>query len=222
MTKNDDDFDVYSYCGLLHTTKWDDYITNPLNDKTKRVFLDEMTQRSKYMLSELSEEDRKKRINKYPPYAIQWEGMTTDVGLIIKSVRRVDGRHYNGFLMLPAIVTVLHAKIKNEIPSKIVGDATNKNMINCICWYAFLTRAYNQNSTHPAVAEYLPEVKSEYLNLCKGTYQVIPVAVFIMTLYNTCFMFQVNKTEKLLIKALERFDMTPNVNGNSFFKTMSE
>ncbi len=70
------------------------------------------------MISELSEKDRETRINKYPPYAIQWEGMTTDVGLIIKSVRRVDGRHYNGFLMLPSIVTVLHAKIKNEIPSK--------------------------------------------------------------------------------------------------------
>jgi hypothetical protein len=72
------------------------------------------------------------------------------------------------------------------------------------------------------VAEYLPEVKSKYLNTCKGTYQVISVAVFIMTLYNACFMFQVNKTENLLIKALKRFDMTPNVDDNSFFKTMSE
>jgi len=35
-------------------------------------------------------------------------------------------------------------------------------------------------------------------------------------------MFQVNKTENLLIKALERFDMTPNDDDNSFFKTMSE
>ena len=28
-------------------------------------------------------------------------------------------------------------------------------------------------------------MKAEYLHLCKGTYQVIPVAVFIMTLYTT-------------------------------------
>jgi hypothetical protein len=124
--------------------------------------------------------------------------------------------------MLPSIVTILHAKIKNEIPSKIVADATNKNMINFICRYAFLTRAYNQNSTHPAVAEYLPEVKAEYLNMCKGTYQVIPVAVFIMTLYNACFMFQTDKTDNMLIKALEWFDMTPNVDDNTFFKTMSK
>jgi hypothetical protein len=124
--------------------------------------------------------------------------------------------------MLPSIITVLHAKIKNEIPSKIAGDATNKNTINFIRRYAFLTRAYNQNSTHPAVAEYLPEVKAEYLNMCKGTYQVIPVAVFIMTMYNACFMFQTGKIDNLLIKALERFDMTPNLDDNTFFKTMSE
>jgi hypothetical protein len=91
-------------------------------------------------------------------------------------------------------------------------------MINFICRYAFLTRAYNQNSTHPAVAEYLPEVKAEYLNTCKGTYQVIPVAVFIMTLYNACFMFQKDKMDNLLIKGLERFDMMPNVDDNAFFK----
>jgi hypothetical protein len=83
-----------------------------------------------------------------------------------------------------------------------------------------LTRAYNQNSTHPAVAEYLPEVKAEYLNMCKSTYQVVPVAVFIMMLCNACFMFQTDKTDNMLIKALERFDMTPNVDDNTFFKTM--
>jgi hypothetical protein len=38
----------------------------------------------------------------------------------------VDPYFYNGYLMLPSIVTILHAKIKNEILSKIVGDATNK------------------------------------------------------------------------------------------------
>jgi hypothetical protein len=95
-------------------------------------------------------------------------------------------------------------------------------MINFTCRYAFLTRAYNQNSTHTAVAEYLPDVKAEYLNSCKGTHQLIPVEVFIMTLYNACFMFQTDKTDNLMIKALERIDLMPNINDNTFFKTMSE
>ncbi len=113
-------------------------------------------------------------------------------------------------------------KSRMKYHRKIVADPTNKHMINFICRYAFLTRAYNQNSTHPAVAEYLPEVRAEYLNMCKGTYQVIPVAVFVMTLYNACFMYQTNNTGNLLIKALERFDMRPNVDEKAFFKTMSE
>ncbi len=99
------------------------------------------------MLSELTDEEKKIKINKYPPYGILWEGMTLDVGGIKGGVRKVDLRVYNGYQMLPSIVTILHAKIKNEIPSKIVADATNKNMINFICRYAFLTRAYNQNRT---------------------------------------------------------------------------
>jgi hypothetical protein len=148
--------------------------------------------------------------------------MTLDVGDIKGGIRRVDPRHYNGYYMLPLIVTILHGKIKNEIPSKIVRDATNKNMINFIRQYAFVTRAYNQNSTRPVVAEYLPDVKAEYLNMCKGTYQVIPVAVFLMTMYNACFMYQTVNTNNLLIKALEHFDMMPNFDDNTFFKTMSE
>jgi len=193
-----------------------------LNEKAKRYFLDYMTKRSKYKLSELTEEETKFQINDYPPYAIQWDGMTVDVGGTKNAVRKVDPRFYNGYLMLPSIITMLHAKIKKEIPSKIVSDPTNKAMINFTCRYAFLTRAYNQNSTHISVVDYLPEVKSEYLNMCKGTYQVIPVAVFIMTLYNACFMFQKDKTDNLMIKALERFDLTPNIDDNAFLKTMSE
>ena len=214
---DDDDYEAYKYCELLKTNKWDKFISDPLNDKAKQDFLDVMTKRNKYTLSELSEEEKKIKINEYPPYAIHWEGMTADVGGSKNGVRNVDPRFYNGYLMLPSIITMLHAKIKKELPSKIVSYPTNKQMINFTCRYAFLTRAYNQNSTHTAVAEYLPDVKAEYLNSCKGIYQVIPVAVFIMTLYNACFMFQTDKTDNLIIKALEGFDLTPNIDDNAFF-----
>ena len=58
--------------------------------------------------------------------------------------------------------------------------------------------------------------------MCKGIYQVIHVAVFIMTLYNACFMFQKDNTDNLMIKALERFDLTPNIDDGAFFKTVRE
>ena len=81
-------------------------------------------------------------------------------------------------------------KSRRKYRQKIVSDPSNRAMINFTCRYGFLTKAYNQNSTHASVVEYLPEVNAEFLNMCKGTYSVIPVAVFIMTLYNACFMFQ--------------------------------
>jgi hypothetical protein len=71
-----------------------------------------MTKRSKYKLSELTEEETKFQINDYPPYTIQWEGMAVDVGGTKNAVRKVDPRFYNGYQMLPSIITMLHAKIK--------------------------------------------------------------------------------------------------------------
>ncbi len=43
IKENNDNFVIYTYCELLHTTKWDDFIKNLLDDKAKWDFLDEMT-----------------------------------------------------------------------------------------------------------------------------------------------------------------------------------
>jgi hypothetical protein len=112
--------------------------------------------------------------------------------------------------MIPIIVTILHAKKKNDIIPNVVSDDMNHQMINY------------QNTLHPAVKMYLPEVTGEYLNACTGKYQVIPVSVFLMTLYNACFMFQEVKTDNMLIKALERFNLTPNLNDETFFTKLSK
>jgi hypothetical protein len=54
---DNDDCVVYKYCELVNNDKWDKFISDPLNDKAKRDFLDFMTKRNKYTLSELSEEE---------------------------------------------------------------------------------------------------------------------------------------------------------------------
>jgi hypothetical protein len=95
-------------------------------------------------------------------------------------------------------------------------------MINCICRYIYATKAYNQNTLHSAVKKYLPEVTGEYLNACAGKYQVIPVSVFLMTLYNACFMFQKDKTDNMLIRVLECFNLSPNLNYETFLITLSK
>lgn len=134
MKQNDnDDYVVYQYCELLRNPKWDNFVKDPLNEQAKRDFLDHMTKRSKYTLSELTPEETNDQINDYPPYAIQWESMTVDVGATKNAVRKVDPRFYNGYQMLPSIITMLHAKIKKEIPSKTVSVPKNKGMINFTC-----------------------------------------------------------------------------------------
>jgi hypothetical protein len=160
--------------------------------------------------------------NTSPPYGFFYKSMTVTVGKIEKGRRRVDQRHLNGYDMIPIIVTTLHAKKKNDIIPNVVSDNLNHRMINYICSYIYATKLHNQNTLHPADEMYLPEVTGEYLNACIGKYQVIPVSVFLMTLYNACFMFQEDKTDNMLIKALERFNLTPNLDDEMFFTTLSK
>jgi hypothetical protein len=110
--------------------------------------------------------------------------MTVDVGQAVKGERKLDPRHYNVFDLIPRIVTILFAKANNKPMSSMIGDSINKAIINFICRYGYATKPFNQNAVYGAVTTYLPEVTSEmtYLNNCKGVYQVIPVAVFLMTL----------------------------------------
>jgi hypothetical protein len=131
--------------------------------------------------------------------------------------------HLNGLDMIPIIFTILHAKKKNDIITNVVSYDLNHRMINYICRYIYDTKSHNQNTLHPAVEIYLPEVTGEYLNTCTGKYQVIPVSVFLMTLYNACFMFQQDKTDNMVIKALlEHFNLTPNLDNETCFTTLTK
>jgi hypothetical protein len=129
--------------------------------------------------------------NPYSPYAISYKSMTIDVGQAVKGERQLDPwhYHYNAFDLIPWIVTILFAKANNKPMSSMIGDSTNKAVINFICRYRYATKPFNQNAVHGAITTYLFEVTSEmtHLNNCKGVYQVIPVTVFLMTLYNGCF-----------------------------------
>jgi len=48
------------------------------------------------------------------------------------------------------------------------------------------------------------------------------VAVFLMTCYNACFMFQIDKTENLIIDTLERLDLIPNLDNANLLQTFSK
>ena len=206
-----DEYKAYGWCGLLRTAEWLKYIDNPLNDNARNEFITKMTCSSDQ--------------HRYapPPYGIHFESMAIDIGKITRGVRHVDQRHLNGYDMIPMIVTILHAKKKNDTLSNVVTDEMNKNMINYICRYIYGMKGYNNNTMHPAVELYLQEVKAGgFLNNCVEKYQILPVTVFLMTMYNACFMFQEKKDGNDLIKAMERVNLTRGLDDNTFFSTMSK
>jgi hypothetical protein len=51
---------------------------------------------------------------------------------------------------------------------------------------------------------------------------VIPVTLFLVVLYNACFMFQDANDTNLLIMALDTFDLGANVGQEKFITTFSE
>ncbi len=55
-----------------------------------------------------------------------------------------------------------------------------------------------------------------------GYDQVVPVTIFLVTMYNACMLYQNDKTTNLLIPTLQRFDMIGKVTDNTFIDTMSE
>ncbi len=61
-----------------------------------------------------------------------------------------------------------------------------------------------------------------YINECTGEFQIIPVTIFLVTLYNACWMFQRNKESNMLIFALDTFDLGDAVEHEKFMKTLSE
>jgi hypothetical protein len=225
-THQNDDKELYGWCDLLDTEEWHIFSKDPLDDNKRARFLDKMTYRSSdYAILDINSPGFESAlVNSYPPYAISYKSMSIDVGDIIKSRRKVDPRHYNAFDLLPRIITILHAKETNELISKTAQKQLNTAMVNFVCRYGYGTREYNQNSLHTAALTYLPDIYTDnsYLNNCKGIYQVMPVSVFLMTCYNACFMFQIDKTDNLMIETLERLDLTPNLDNPSLLQTFSK
>jgi hypothetical protein len=61
-----------------------------------------------------------------------------------------------------------------------------------------------------------------YINGCTDKVQIIPVTMFLVMLYNACFMYQSNKNSNLLISMLDTFDLGASVDHENFMNTLSE
>jgi hypothetical protein len=74
---------------------------------------------------------------------------------------------------------------------------------------------------HGAYCKYV-EMTVQFVNGCTGNVQIIPVMMFLVMLYNACFMYQSDKKPNMLITALDTFDLGANVDHELFMYTLSE
>jgi hypothetical protein len=74
---------------------------------------------------------------------------------------------------------------------------------------------------HGAYSKYVA-MMATYINGCTGKKQIIPVLMFLVMLYNACFMYQSDKRSNLLITALDTFNLGANVDHEKFMNTLSE
>ena len=61
-----------------------------------------------------------------------------------------------------------------------------------------------------------------YINECTREFQIITVTMFLVTLYNACWMFQIKRDSNKPIFVLDTFDLGDAVEHEKFMKTLSE
>jgi hypothetical protein len=115
----------YRYPNCLTGEAWDVYANNPYDLSTRKEFLN---------TSFLNCIDKKKNTKMTSsPYALALENVTTDVGPISRhGQRKIDARHYNGFLFTPGIVYHMTSKIQNSLLNNHYGNPFEVSIINFI------------------------------------------------------------------------------------------
>ena len=217
MKKSDqnDDAVCYGCPSCITSGVWDAYIKNPFDPVARKEWVKPIA---------LPCTDENKLTDMTPPYRITYESVTTDIGLLENrsGPRKVDARMYNGYLIIPGLVYHLLSKMKNVRVDTLLGNEFEVKAINFIARYGNYTRKSPYFTIHGAYSRYIEMTDPTYVNACTGESQVIPVTLFLVVLYNACFMFQENNDTNLLIMALDTFDLGANVGPEKFITTFSE
>ena len=205
----------YGCPSCITSDVWDAYIKNPFDPVARKEWVKPIA---------LPCTDENKLTDMTPPYRITYESVTTDIGLLENrsGPRKVDARMYNGYLIIPGLVYHLLSKMKNVRVDTLLGNEFEVKVINFIARYGNYTRKSPYFTIHGAYSRYIEMTDPTYVNACTGESQVIPVTLFLVVLYNACFMFQENNNTNLLISALDTFDLGADVGQEKFITTFSE
>jgi len=208
------DWVAYKYPDCLRGHNWDGYVGNPFDITARKDFV--VTISFPCM-------DPTKKTTMTPPYGISLQSVTTDVGTFdTGGVRKVDARHYNGYLLIPWRVYRTSSKIMNIRSNELYGNDFEVGIINYIARYGPYTRLKPFVKLHGAFSNYVEMTEVAYINECTGEFQIIPVTIFLVMLYNACWMYQHNRESNMLIIALDTFDLGDAVEHEKFMKALSE
>ena len=94
--------------------------------------------------------------------------------------------------IIPEIVYHLTSKLRNSILNERFGKPMEVRMINFIARYGNYMGRLPYLKIHGAYCKYV-DILATNVNECTGDAQIIPVTMFLVTLYNACFMFLCNK-----------------------------
>jgi hypothetical protein len=76
-----------------------------------------------------------------PPYALTFDSLTTDVGPVTTvGGRKINARHYNGYLIIPGTVYHMASKITNSLVTNRYGNQFEVGIINFIARFGNYTR----------------------------------------------------------------------------------
>jgi hypothetical protein len=109
----------------------------------------------------------------------------------------------------------------------MVNNKDTVRIISYICRFQYRTKAITNNKVHLALNLYSPSSSAEFkkdffINSLLENGGVVPVTIFLVSMYNGCMLYQKDKTKNLLIPTLQRFDMIGKVSDRTFIETLSE
>ncbi len=201
------------YPQVLSRDKYTNYIKDLFNRDKTMTYLRETLPRSWVKGT--------KGDSSFPPYGITYESLTYNVGLLEKQVCLIDVKHYNAYLLKPRLVYHLYTKLKNNVIHNRTGQIEEVTLIHFLARYGYATRANPYCKIHGAYGKYENTQNMAYINNCDNWNRIIPVTIFLVMLFNACFMYQPHADTNLLITALNRFDYGMSLTNNKFMNTLS-
>jgi hypothetical protein len=142
--------------------------------------------------------------------------------MLDRQVRLIDVQHYNAYLLVPRLVYHLSTKLKNNAIHNCIGQAEKVKLIRFLTRYGYATRAAPFCKLHGAYGKYTNMQNLNYINNCNDWNGIIPVTVFLVMLFNACFMYQPMADANLLITALNGFDYGMSITDDTLMSTLSK